>query len=118
MKFDLSSINVNSIKKGINYIRSNGISGVWSRMRDKANGPGNAYNSWYKKHHAATEKDLEEQRKIAFAYSPVISVIVPVYKTPEQYLRKMIESVIDQSYENWELCIVDGSERQSNIVKE
>ncbi|MBQ7706439.1 MAG: glycosyltransferase [Lachnospiraceae bacterium] len=118
MKFDLSSINVNTIKKGINYIRSNGISGVWSRMRDKANGPGNAYNSWFKKYHSATETELAEQREIAFAYSPVISVIVPVYKTPELYLRKMIESVIGQSYENWELCIVDGSDRQSSIVKE
>ena len=118
MKFDLSSINAASIKKGFNYIRSNGISGVWSRMRDKANGPGNAYNNWYKKYHAATEVDLEEQRKIAFRYSPVVSIIVPVYKTPELYLRKMIESVIGQTYENWELCIVDGSDRQSNIVKE
>ena len=78
MKFDLSSINAASIKKSINYIRSNGISGVWSRMRDKANGPGNAYNNWYKKYHAATEADLEEQRKIAFRYSPVVSIIVPV----------------------------------------
>ncbi|MBQ9610320.1 MAG: glycosyltransferase [Lachnospiraceae bacterium] len=118
MKFDLSSINISSIKKGFNYIRSNGISGVWTRMREKSGGPGNAYNNWYKRMHEVSEDELASQREHTFRYNPVISIIVPVYKTPEDFLRKMIESVIAQSYENWELCIVDGSERQSTIVKE
>ena len=38
----------------------------------------------------------------------LISVAVPVYHTGELFLRQMIESVMDQSYKNWELCIVNA----------
>lgn len=52
---------------------------------------------------------LTNQRSYTFSRSPKISIIVPVYKTPEKFLRQMIDSVINQSYVNWELCIADGS---------
>ena len=38
---------------------------------------------------------------------PLISVIMPVYNTPEKYLREAIESVLSQTFENWELLIID-----------
>ena len=44
-----------------------------------------------------------------FDDGPLISIVVPVYRTPEKYLREMIASVRTQSYENWELCLADGS---------
>lgn len=44
-----------------------------------------------------------------FAHEPMISIVVPTYETPELFLRQMIDSVLDQTYENWELCIADGS---------
>lgn len=39
---------------------------------------------------------LEKQRKRQFKYSPLISIIVPLYKTPESFLREMIDSVRDR----------------------
>lgn len=42
-------------------------------------------------------------------YKPLISVVMPVYNTPEQFLRKAIESVTSQVYQNWELCIADDN---------
>jgi O-antigen biosynthesis protein len=39
--------------------------------------------------------------------SPFLSVLMPVYNTPERWLRLAIESVLRQSYTNWELCIAD-----------
>ncbi|MDO4623103.1 MAG: glycosyltransferase [Eubacteriales bacterium] len=55
---------------------------------------------------------LREQKKIAagFEKQPKISIVVPTYKTPKQFLIDMIESCRIQSYPNWELCIADGSE--------
>lgn len=44
-----------------------------------------------------------------FAYTPLISIIVPIYGPKEGYLRDCIESVIGQVYENWELCLVDDA---------
>ena len=45
-----------------------------------------------------------------FEYSPLISVIVPLYNTPEKFLKAMIASVQAQTYKNWELCLADGSD--------
>ena len=118
MKFDFSSINTKTIKKSLNYIKSNGIGGVWSRMREKVGGPGNFYNTWYRRFHEPKDAELAHQRQTTFDYMPVISIIVPAYKTDEKYLREMIESVKEQTYSNWELCIVDGSDAQNFIVNE
>ena len=115
MKFNLSAINSANIKKGISYIRENGLDGIASRVRYKMQGPGLAYNSWYKDNHEAGEEELEAQRNKNFAYSPLISVLVPLYETPERYLRDMIESVVNQTYSNWQLVLVDGSKRDEGI---
>ncbi len=40
---------------------------------------------------------------------PLISIIVPCYNTPQKYVDPLIDSVRSQLYENWELCLVDGS---------
>ena len=40
---------------------------------------------------------------------PKISIVVPLYKTPEKYLDELVDSIRRQSYENWELCLSDGS---------
>ena len=66
------------------------------------------YQKWLKEN-LVTQEELGRQRNHRFEYSPKISVIVPTYNTPEEYLRQMIDSVLNQSYGNWELCIADGS---------
>lgn len=99
-----------TIKKGLSYLRFNGVDGVMSQVRYKMSGPRLAYNNWYKEKHEADAEELLQQRETHFDYEPLISIIVPVYMTPEFFLRSMIESVMRQSYENWQLCIVDGSQ--------
>ncbi len=46
---------------------------------------------------------------------PVFSVLMPVYETPEKYLREAIESVIAQVYPDWELCIADDASKQPHV---
>ena len=48
---------------------------------------------------------------------PKISIVVPLYRTPEEYLREMLDSVRRQSYQNWELCLSDGSGEDSPITE-
>lgn len=69
---------------------------------------GENYKAW-EKTHRVREDELLEQRKTKFRHEVKISIIVPAYRTPEKFLREMIESVRNQSYQNWELCIADGS---------
>lgn len=61
--------------------------------------------------------ELERQRKEVFDKPIKFSVVVPLYNTPEIYLRKMIESALYQTYENLELCLVDGSDKAHRYVK-
>lgn len=56
-----------------------------------------------------TSEELAIQKVHQFKYSPLISIVVPVFNTPLNFLREMIESVLNQSYQNFELCIADGS---------
>lgn len=72
------------------------------------------YNEWFLKHRV-TESELEEQRAHVFEYQPKISILVPTYKTPVPMLCEMIESVRNQSYGNWELCIADGTMAEGEL---
>lgn len=61
--------------------------------------------------------DLEAQRTEKFPKSIKFSIVVALYNTPENYLRKMIESVLYQTYDNLELCLVDGSGKNHKEVR-
>lgn len=70
-----------------------------------------------------TEETRREQENTKFEYEPLISILVPLYNTPEKFLRDMVESVLAQTYSNWQLCLADGSDVEhielvSRIVKE
>ena len=58
-----------------------------------------------------SEKDLARLRIEGenLPYQPVISLVVPVYNTPEKYLSLMVDSVMAQTYEKWELCLADDA---------
>lgn len=49
---------------------------------------------------------------------PVISIVVPLYNTPEAFLTQMLDSVINQTYPNWELCLADASDADHQNVEQ
>ncbi|MGN0256313.1 MAG: glycosyltransferase family 2 protein [Chordicoccus sp.] len=63
------------------------------------------------------EKKLPEERRTTFPYMPLFSVVVPLYRTPEKYLRELADSFIGQSYANWELILSDGSGPDSPLTE-
>ncbi len=67
-------------------------------------------------------EEAKRQAETKFPRMVKISILVPLYNTPEEFLREMIESVTNQTYENWELCLADGSDEEhgkvAQIVKE
>ena len=62
----------------------------------------NERNQYYKN---ATKKTLKAQDK-------KVSIVIPVYNTPDRYILPLIDSVYNQGYENWELVLADGSSNQ------
>ncbi len=59
---------------------------------------------------------ITAQREKVFPQMVRVSILVPLWNTPEEFLRDMITSVINQTYENWELCLGDGSDEEHSYV--
>lgn len=109
------------IKKNHTYLKENGLAGFCIkplksiRKEDKPV----EYSEWIK-HNFVTKRQLNKQKKMKFVYEPLISVVVPLYKTPELFLTALVQSLKVQSYSNWELVLSDGSGENSpieNILK-
>lgn len=107
------------MQKGLDYLQYNGMEAFvqksFRKVVDTRNRP-IPYRKWIQRH-LPSQKELEEQKKYRFLYRPKISIVIPLYKTPEKYLRAMIDSVRDQSYSNWELCLSDGSGENSPLTE-
>ena len=60
--------------------------------------------------------EYEKQRNTVFSHEIKFSIAVPLYNSDEQFLKEMILSVMGQSYQNWELCLLDASDTQNEYV--
>lgn len=74
------------------------------------NGDGR-YIDWLSLYDAAPEERFENDGESG----PLLSVVMPVYNTPERWLRKCIDSVKRQTYRSWEMCIVDDASTRSSV---
>ena len=98
-------------RKGIEYFKYHGLRPLAEKTYDKLFNPAMKpviYADWIKKH-LPSERVLAKQRKDVFDPAPLFSVVVPLYKTPEDFLVQLVDSVKAQSYANWELILSDGS---------
>lgn len=68
------------------------------------------YRRWIRRY-CRVESKMEEARPLR----PLISILMPVYNTPEKWLRKAFESVLSQSYRHWELCVVDDKSTRPSV---
>lgn len=75
------------------------------------------YDTWFRLVHKVRDTELVYQRQAHFATEPTFSVIVPVYRTPIEYFRAMVDSVMAQSYAKWELLLVDASPDDERLEK-
>lgn len=102
-----------TINRAFDYFKRNGFKAFVKRL-----GKGaviTSYDTWFKQHRV-TDEELSLQKKYKFDYSPKISIVVPTFNTPIEFLHEMIDSVRNQSYSNWELCIADGSTKGNPAI--
>lgn len=64
-----------------------------------------------------SDSESQLQKNTVFDREIKFSIIVPLYNTPIKFLNEMIASVIGQTYENWELCLADGSDSNHSDVE-
>ena len=76
------------------------------------------YKRWFKSNYPTSrELELQKSEQEHFKNRPLISILVPTYNTNIVHLRECIESVIEQSYTNWQLCLADDASTNQQIIK-
>lgn len=93
----------NSVKKAYNYLKRNGIENTFYASFEKIVDR-EKYNF-----QPVSADEMASQRKRKWDDSITFSIVVPAYETKEKYLRELIDSVIMQTYSDWELIIADAS---------
>ena len=93
----------------------------WRKIRRRIDkfGENRRYQKWIRtveRKSVGSRRILSEQNSALFA-KPLISVILPVYNVEEKWLRRCLDSVGKQIYENWELCIADDCSPSPHIRK-
>lgn len=73
------------------------------------------YKKWIKQNEPSKEQ-IKKQRNTKFAIEPKISILVPMYNTPENFFDELVKSLQNQTYSNWELCLADGSPKPINYI--
>lgn len=112
----LKKLSPYTIQKGFRYLKHYGPKEFWIRLHERFEPEEVPYGPWYEAY-VPDEAALEKQRHHHFEYSPLISVAVPAYRTPEKFLVQMIDSLLAQTYGNWELCIANGSPEDGAMKK-
>lgn len=109
-------LKINNLIKTIRYLKKNGIRHTYYAAKERIEEERNS-EYYYRE---PTEETLDAQRVESATYSTLFSIVVPAYNTDGQFLREMIESVRRQSYEKWELVIVDAGTDSTveNVVKQ
>lgn len=100
-------------------IRTRGFSGLYRQLlwKKKLVAWNRRYQEWIRLYDTATADALAETKRRAYAleWKPLISVLMPVYNVDEKWLRRAIESVIEQTYPHWEFCIADDRSTRPHI---
>ena len=113
-------VNFENIYKFIVYTKADGLKKTIRRTLQYQGLGSVDYNRWFLRNRI-TEEEIRIQKNHHFAKEPKISLIVPTYNTKERFFREMADSVIAQTYPNWELCIADGSDADNpcrNLILE
>lgn len=104
----MGKISFVNLKKTAYYLRRNGLRSTLNAAAERLGGRTQPRYRW----EPIPRETLQYQREQADAgFSGLtFSIVVPAYRTPEGYLREMLESVMGQTYPNWELILADATE--------
>ncbi len=111
-------MNMETVRVAMDFWKENGLRALFVKSVHKIQGIDNDYDygEWYSLTKPSQE-ELERQRKEIWEKGPKFSIVMPLYKTPERYLREMLDSIVAQTYTDWELCLADGSPKGADVSK-
>ncbi len=89
------------------------LRGIWAKIKYK--GREREAMERYGTASFPTEERRREEEETVFPHMVKFSILVPLYNTPKEFLTAMLDSVVAQTYKNWELCLADGSDIGGSI---
>ena len=120
LKFLKRNLNIKRItslaSRGVASLKNDGLEATWRKIdfRIKLMTKGDV---WKIRSDIPLKRELKAQKTATFPYMPKISIIVPLYNTPQKFLKEMIDSVYNQSYSNWQLVLADASDKDLPYIK-
>lgn len=96
---------ISNIRKTLHYLKKNGIRHAYYAAKERIEEEKKADYVYL----APKPERLAMQKAETNHFPYRFSIVVPAYETKESFLKKMISSVVEQSYENWELILADAS---------
>ena len=117
MRFDVSTqgklwnvLKPERFNENIELIKKEGFRTLVEQIKKEINPQYSDYDAWIRAKELSNRQKKEQKKDSAkFAYRPLISIVIPLYNTPIPYLKKIVESIQKQTYDNWQLCLADGS---------
>ena len=116
----MAKLNIANLKKTLYYLQRNGLRETCISVRERLTETDRYFFV------PCSEEELKRQSERIWEHPVLFSIVVPLYRTPENYLNRMITSVMKQSYPHWELILADATEdhsleetlRQQGFLKE
>ena len=106
----------NKIEKTLTYLENYGLKRTVVKVANKLRGRDQEHFAYgeFLKNHPLTDEMLKSYKDGAenFEFRPLVSIVIPLYNTPEKFLIELIESVEAQVYDRWQLCLADGSPKE------
>ncbi|MCI8441392.1 MAG: glycosyltransferase [Provencibacterium sp.] len=101
--------------RGLSVLRHEGFRAALNRVAARLKG--RSRNKRFIRESLLSVKERKQQEGYPFAVRIKFSILAPLYNTPPEFLKEMIESVRAQTYSEWELCLADGSDTAHGEVE-
>ena len=114
-------MNFRKIKRAYTYLKNNGIKKSIDKLalrrytRKNMKNVSEKYED-YILNNEPSLKELEAQRKKIFKYKPKISFVIPMYNTKYEFFEELMESILNQTYSNLEVCLADSSNDENQDI--
>lgn len=113
-RFNLSEAPLTKrMRRILSSVKRNGISGTVKAYKNRKNNR-TLYDDWIERNEQFDIEKIQEEID-QFKEKPLISIVVPVYNVEEKWLGKCVQSMEEQFYTNWELCLADDCSPESHV---
>ena len=99
--------------RSVRTLREQGAEQLWRDVKFRV-GLAMHHDDWRHRADIPLRRELKAQRA-AHLQGPKVSIIVPLYNTPPKFFDEMLQSVVKQTYTNWELVLVDASDADKRL---